>query len=138
MVRTHIPAGHLGWATAVVLSVLLAALAGAVGVFRGDEVTGRPVPATVVAGASCTGANPREKVEFTVGGRRHRANFDGCGHLENERVAVSVPAGPVDGNLTVRAANAAVGDGGGEGLGPLLMVLGGMAGAGYAFLLRRA
>lgn len=139
----HIPPGYLRWAAAgagvVVLAVLLATLAGVAGVFGGDAAadTGRTVAATVVTGMPCAGTSPREKVEFTVGGRRHQAAFNGCGHTKGERVAITLPPGPVTANLTVHAADAAVGDGGGSGLGPLLAVLSGVAGAGYACLLRR-
>lgn len=138
-----IPPGYLRWAAAgagvVVLGMLIAVLVNSVGLFGASrEDQGGKARATVVSGAPCDRAGATETVSFKAGGKDHRARFDGCGHAKGEEVDVTVPAGPVTENLVVHAADAAVGDSqDGEGLGLLLIVVSGMAGAGYAFLLRR-
>lgn len=140
----HIPPGYLRWAAAgagvVVLGVLVATAAGVAGAY-GDAAprdTGRTVQATVVTGVSCAEAGARETVAFTVAGKPHEAAFSGCGHAKDEPLAITLPPGPVTGNLVVHAADAAIGTGrDGAGLAPLLVVVSGVAGAGYAFLLRR-
>ncbi|GAB1516454.1 hypothetical protein [Actinophytocola sp. KF-1] len=138
-----IPLGYLRWAAAgtavVVLGVLVAALVGTVGVFDASpEDQGQKTRASVVAGVPCSRAGALETVTFTAGGKEHRARFDGCGHVKGEPVDVTVPTGPLTGDVVVHAADAAVGDSkDGEGLGLLLVVVSGMAGAAYAFLLRR-
>jgi hypothetical protein len=138
-----IPPGYLRWTAAgtgvVVLGVLIAVLVSTVGLFgASQEDQGTKTRATVVSGVSCDRAGATETVSFKTGGRDHRAKFDGCGHAKGEPVDVTVPAGPLHADLVVHAADAAVGDSqDGEGLGLLLIVVSGMAGAGYAFLLRR-
>lgn len=138
-----IPPGYLRWAAAgtgvVVLGTLIAVLVSAVGLFgESQEDVGTPTLATVVAGVSCDRVGAPETVAFTAAGKVHRAKFDGCGHAKGEPVDVTVPDGPLTEDLIVHAADAAVGDSrDGEGLGLLLIVVSGMAGAGYAFLLRR-
>lgn len=138
-----VPPGYLRWAGAgtgvVVLGVLVAGLAGTLGLFGsspGDQ--GTAAPATVVAGAPCDRAGAPETVSFKAAGKDHRARFDGCGHATGERVEITVPAGALSPDLVVHAADAAVGDReDGEGLGLLLIAVSGMAGAAYAFLVRR-
>jgi hypothetical protein len=138
-----IPPGYLRWAAAgtgiVVLGTLIAVLVSAIGLFGASrEDRGTKTLATVVSGVPCDRAGATETVAFTASGRDHRARFDGCGHAKGEPVDVTVPAGPLTEDLVVHAADAAVGDSkDGEGLGLLLIVVSGMAGAGYAFLLRR-
>jgi hypothetical protein len=138
-----IPPGYLRWAAAgagvVVLGVLIAVLVSVVGVFgSSSEDQGATVRATVVTGVACSNVNATETVTFTVGDRSHQARFDGCGHAENEPVDVTVPAGELPDTLVVHAAAAAMGDREeGEGLGLLLIVVSGTAGAAYAFLIRR-
>jgi hypothetical protein len=138
-----IPPGYLRWAAAgtgvVVLGVLIAVLVSTVGLFgASQEDQGTKARATVVSGVPCDRAGATETVSFKVGGKDHRARFDGCGHAKGEPVDVTVPSGPLSDDLVVHAADAAVGDSqDGEGLGLLLIVVSGMAGAGYAFLLRR-
>lgn len=121
------------------LGVLIATAVGATGLFgAAAEDQGTRVQARVVDGTPCDEAGATEKVRFTVAREEHEARFDGCGHSEGERVAVTVPTGQLSGGLVVHAAEAAVGDSKeGEGLGLLLIVVSGMAGAGYAFLVRR-
>lgn len=138
-----IPPGYLRWAAAgtgvVLLGVLIAALVSAVGLFgASQEDQGSKTRATVVSGVSCDRAGATETVSFKAGGKDHRARFDGCGHAKGEPVDVTVPAGQLSEDLVVHAAEAAVGDSkDGEGLALLLIVVSGMAGATYAFLLRR-
>ena len=138
-----IPRGYLRWAAAgtgvVVLGVLIAALVNTVGLFdASQEEQGQKTRASVVAGVPCDRAGAMETVTFTAGGKEHKARFDGCGHAKGEPVDVTVPAGQLAGDVVVQAADAAVGDSkDGEGLGLLLIVVSGMAGAAYAFLLRR-
>lgn len=138
-----IPLGYLRWAAAgagvVVLGALIAALVNTVGLFDASQQDqGEKTRASVVAGVSCTQAGVMETVTFKAGGKEHRVRFDGCGHAKGEPVEVTVPTGPLGGDIVVHAADAAVGDSkDGEGLGLLLIVVSGMAGAAYAFLLRR-
>jgi len=138
-----IPAGYLRWAAAgtgvVVLGVLIAVLVSVLGLFgTAEEDHGATTKATVVTGAPCDRAGATETVSFRVAGKDHKARFDGCGHAKGEPVEVTVPAVPLPANLVVHAAEAAVGDSqDGEGLGLLLIVVSGIAGAGYAFLVRR-
>jgi hypothetical protein len=138
-----IPPGCLRWAAAgtgvVVLGVLVAVLVSVLGVFGAAAVDqGAAVRAKVVAGTSCASAGATETVTFEAAGKDHRVRFDGCGHAKGEPVSVMVPPGPPAKDLVVHAAEAAVGDSeDGEGLGLLLIVVSGMAGAAYAFLVRR-
>ena len=138
-----IPPGYLRWAAAgtgiVVLGILIAVLVSAIGLFGASrEDLGTKTLATVVSGVSCDRAGATETVAFKAAGKDHRARFDGCGHAKGEPVDVTVPDGSPTEDLVVHAADAAVGDSkDGEGLGLLLIVVSGMAGAGYAFLLRR-
>jgi len=138
-----VPPGYLRWAAAgagvVLLGTLIATAVGIAGLFGASvEDQGSTVEARVVAGSPCDKPGATEKVRFTMDEKDHEVRFDGCGHAEEERVAVTVPDGPLTGDLVVHAAEAAVGDSkDGEGLGLLLIVVSGMAGAGYAFLVRR-
>jgi hypothetical protein len=138
-----VPPGYLRWAAAgtgvVLLGVLIAVLVSVLGLFgTSTEDQGTTVQARVVTGAACAKAGATETVTFSSGGREHRARFDGCGHAKDEPVSITVPAGPLSENLVVHSANAAVGDSrDGDGLGLLLIVVSGVAGAGYAFLIRR-
>jgi hypothetical protein len=138
-----VPPGYLRWAAAgagvVLLGTLIATAVGIAGLFGASvEDQGRTVEARVVAGSPCDKPGATEKVRFTMDEKDHEVRFDGCGHAEEEEVAVTVPDGPLTGDLVVHAAEAAVGDSkDGEGLGLLLIVVSGMAGAGYAFLVRR-
>jgi hypothetical protein len=138
-----IPPGYLRWAAAgaavVILGVLIAVVANTIGVFgAASEDQGITVSAIVVSGARCDRADATETVKFTMGGRTHQASYDGCGHAKDEPVEVRVPTGTLPDDLIVHAADAAVGDPeAGEGLGLLLIVVSGTAGATYAYLLRR-
>lgn len=143
----QIPPGYLRWAAAgagvVVLGILIAVLVSATGLFgTSQEDQGTTVRATVVAGVPCNHPGATETVKFTIRNQTHQARFDGCGHAKNEPVDVTIPSGiPSDAlpkSLLVHAADAAMGDQeAGEGLGLLLVVVSGTAGATYAFLIRR-
>lgn len=139
----RIPPAYLRWtavgAGVVLLAVVIAVLANLFGLL-GDEVdhAGRTVSATVVTGAPCTASGASETVRFTLDGTEHEARFDGCGHQEGEAVEIDVPPNVTDDDLVVHAAQATTGtDGPGSGLPFVLIILSGMAGAGYAFLVRR-
>jgi hypothetical protein len=119
--------------------VLIAVAISATGLFgTSPEDQGTKVRATVVTSVPCNRPDATETVKFTIGGRAHQARFDGCGHAKNEPVEVTVPSGPLPANVLVHASDAATGDQeAGEGLGLLLIVVSGAAGAAYAFVLRR-
>jgi hypothetical protein len=100
-----------------------------------DAAAGRHAEARVVTAEPCNGSGAMETVRFTVDGRERRASFDGCGHQPEEPVDVLIPATDAD---VVRAAAAATGEGGNaRRFGLLLLVLAGVAGAGYGLLIRR-
>ncbi len=138
-----VPTGYLRWAAAgtgvVVLGVLIAVLVSVLGLFgTAEQDHGTTTKATVVTGTPCDRSGATETVSFRAAGKDHKARFDGCGHTKGEPVEVTVPAAPLPADLVVHAAEAAVGDSeDGEGLGLLLIVVSGIAGAGYAFLVRR-
>jgi hypothetical protein len=110
-----VPPGYLRWAAAgagvVLLGTLIATAVGIAGLFGASvEDQGSTVEARVVAGSPCDKPGATEKVRFTMDEKDHEVRFDGCGHAEEERVAVTVPNGPLTGDLVVHAAEAAVGD----------------------------
>jgi len=119
--------------------VLIAVVVSVSGLFGSSpEDQGTDVRATVVTGVPCNRPGATETVRFTHARKPHQARFDGCGHTKNEPVEVKVPTGPLPPDQLVHASNAARGDSeNGEGLGLLLIVVSGMAGATYAFLVRR-
>lgn len=93
--------------------------------------------ATVVEPASCGDADAYDRVELTVGDRKHTAKLDGCGHQRDEVVEVVVPT-DTDGEFTVQAAaSAPAGMPFEVRLTTLLMCLSGLAGGLYAYLLTR-
>jgi hypothetical protein len=139
----RIPPAYLRWAAVgtgvVLLAVVIAVLANLFGLLGGEVAdAGRTVSAAVVTGAPCTDSGAAETVKFTLDGTEREARFDGCGHQEGELVEIAVPDNAGDDNLVVHAAEATTGtDGPGSGLPFVLIILSGMAGAGYAFLVRR-
>ncbi|WP_367132095.1 hypothetical protein [Saccharothrix sp. HUAS TT1] len=122
----------------VLLVVGLAAVAAAVALWwPRTSADVQRVAATVVAPASCGGADAYDRVELTIGDRVHTAKLDGCGHQPDEVVDVVVPA-ETDGEFTVQAAaSAPVGTPFGTRLAFLLVCLSGLAGGLYAYLLIR-
>lgn len=123
----------------MLLAVVIAVLANLFGLLGADGgEAGRTVSATVVTGAPCTESGAAETVTFTLDGRDREARFDGCGHQEGEPVQIAVPPDAGADNLTVHAAQATTGtDGPGSGLLFVLIILSGLAGGGYAVLVRR-
>lgn len=121
-----------------VASATLASTLGLTGFTASAENVGTRVTATVSAGVPCGGsAATTETVTYGADGRERRARFDGCGHTEGELVEITVPPDAPD-DVLVHSAGATVGDGApGEGLGGVLLVAAALAGAGYAFLVRR-
>lgn len=139
----RIPAAYLRWAAvgtgALLLAVLIAVVVNLVGLLGGEVAhAARTVTATVVTGAPCTASGASETVTFTLDGSEREARFDGCGHQEGELVEIAVPDDAGADDLVVHAAQATTGtDGPGTGLPFVLIILSGLAGAGYAFLVRR-
>jgi hypothetical protein len=124
----------------VALSVALAVLVGTFGLFgfgTGDSGTGWQVEAKVVTAQACA-VGAMETVSFPVDGRDRQAILDGCGHQQNEPIQVTVAGDGNATNLVVRLADADTGAGDdGRKLGLVLLVLAGIAGAGYALLYQR-
>lgn len=141
----QVPPGYLRWAGAglglLLLSVAIATTASVADLFgfagASDQVGAR-VSATVATGAPCDRPNASETVTFRQEGENRQARLDGCGHAKGEPVVILVPPGPLEESTVVRSAGTAVGDSArGEGLAAVLLVASGLAGAGYAFLVRR-
>jgi hypothetical protein len=111
------------------LSVVVAVLVAMFGLFgfpSGDLTGGRQVEARVITAWPCGRAEGMEVVRFTMDGRDWEAQF------------VAVTAFPGGSEQVVHAADATGGQGRyGRRLGGLLLVLSGMAGAGYTLLVRR-
>jgi hypothetical protein len=140
----QIPPGYLRWVAAglglLLLSVAIAALVSALGLFgfaSSADDAGTRVSAKVAAGAPCNRPNARETVTFKRAGEDQQVRFDGCGHEKGEPVDILIPPGPVVESMVVQSAGTAVTTTPGEGLAFVLLVGGGLAGAGYAFLIRR-
>jgi hypothetical protein len=141
----QVPPGYLRWAAAglglLLLSIAIASVVSAVGLFGfsanpGDA--GTRVSAKVATSSPCDRPNTFEIVTFRYQGEDRQARFDGCGHAKGEPVEILLPPGPVVNSMVVNSASAAVGDSvPGEGLALVLLVVSGLAGAGYAFLVRR-
>jgi hypothetical protein len=132
-----VPRSPVGWAL-VLLVVGLAGVAAAVASWwPGTSAEVHRVAATVVAPASCGGADAYDRVELKIGDRTHTAKLDGCGHQQDEVMEVVVPA-DTSGEFTVQAAASTP-----QGmpfdlrLTTLLMCLSGLAGGLYAYLLTR-
>lgn len=103
--------------------------------------TTQAAKAKIVQAAQCGVPTSRDLVEVTVNGRSERMPFDGCGHTVGQVLDVQVPA-----QSGADAVAEPVGaDGGGASAAAgldhrLTWVLGtiaGVAGAGYALMLRR-
>lgn len=139
----QISPGHARWAAivagVVLLSIAIAVVVGAFGLFGFSPAVSEAirVEARVVTGVGCDQRGETETVSFTLDGRERRARFDGCGHQPGEPVEVAVPAAAGDGDLIVHAAQATTGDAGPRrSAGLVLLVISGIAGAGYAYLVR--
>ncbi len=141
----QVPPGYLRWAAAgaalLLLSIAIATVVSVLGLFgftSADEDAGARVSAKVATSSPCDRPNAFEIVTFRNDGEDKQARFDGCGHAKGEPVEILVPPGPVVESMIVHSAGAAVGDRApGEGLGLVLLVISGLAGAAFAFLVRR-
>jgi hypothetical protein len=141
----QVPAGYLRWAATglglVVLSVALAVVVSALGLFgfgsaAGD--TGTRVSARVTTDSPCNRPTTFEIVSFRFEGEDREARLDGCGHARGEIVDILLPPGPVVDSMVVQSAGSEVDSSGpGKGLRLVLLVASGLAGAVYAFLVRR-
>ncbi|WP_374727515.1 hypothetical protein [Haloactinomyces albus] len=105
----------------------------------------RPATATVLESASCAASTKGDLVEVRIGGQRMRVRYDGCGHRPGQRLSVRVPVaasgGVVDRPFVARPAAPAEAGGAEvsslrERLSWVLLTLAGVAGSGYALLLR--
>jgi hypothetical protein len=141
----QVPPGYLRWAAAgvglVLLSVAIAAIvntAGLAGFSGGSDESGTRVAARVSTSSPCNRPNAFEIVTFRYEGENVQARLDGCGHAKGEPVDVTLPPGPFVESMVVQTAGTATADTSrGEGLGLVMLVASGLAGAGYAFLVRR-
>lgn len=141
----QVPPGYLRWAAAglalLLLSVAIATIVSVLGLFgfsAAAEDAGTRVSAKVATSSPCDRLNAFEIVTFKYQGEDRQARFDGCGHAKDEPVEILLPPGPVVDSMVVHSAGAAVGDSApGEGLGLVLLVASGLAGAAFAFLVRR-
>lgn len=141
----QVPPGYLRWAATglglLLLSVAIATAVSGAGLFgftapAADK--GTRVSAKVSTGAPCDRPNAVEIVTFRHDGENRQARFDGCGHAKGEPVDIMLPPGPVVDSMVVQSAGVAVGDGPrGEGIALVLLAASGLAGAAYAFLVRR-
>jgi hypothetical protein len=129
------------WATlsggVFLLSVLVAVVVGSFGWFgfgEGESAGGRVMPAKVIKAEPCNPPGAMETVEFTVDGQTRRADFNGCGHQNGEPVDIRLAPG----NTVVGAADATTGSSDNDdGLGLVLLVVAGIAGAAGGLLVRR-
>lgn len=93
--------------------------------------------ATVVVSAQCNSPDAHDTVEVAVDGQRMQAPLNGCGQAKGTLLDVVVTRGD-NGQLTVQSVDAAQVGGNRNGrLTAMLMCLSAMAGALYAFLIRR-
>lgn len=99
----------------------------------------RPATATVLESASCGASTEGDLIGVTVDGRRVQARYDGCGHRPGQQLRVRVPADP-SGEFVAQPAVSGGPAAGGAGLRDrlnwVLLTLAGVAGGGYALLLR--
>lgn len=125
----------------LLLSVTIAttvSVAGLFGFAGTSSEAGTRVAARVATGAPCDRPNASEVVTFQLEGEAREARFDGCGHEKGEPVVILLPPGPIVDSMVVRSAGTAVADADqGEGIALVLLVASGLAGAVYAFLVRR-
>ena len=120
----------------VLLSVLIAVVVGSFGWFGFGEgdAGGQVMQAKVTRAQPCSPPGGMETVEFTVNGQTRQADFNGCGHQNGEPVDIRLTPG----NTVVGAADATTGSGdNGQGLGLVLLVVAGIAGAAGGLLVRR-
>jgi hypothetical protein len=92
--------------------------------------------ATVVTSAQCGSANAHDTVEVTVDGAKKQAPLDGCGQVKGTVLDVVVTDD--NGQLSAHPVDASQVGGNRDGrLTAVLLCLSGLAGALYAYLVRR-
>jgi hypothetical protein len=141
----QVPPGYLRWSAAglgiLLLAIALTVIVSVLGLFgfaTTAENAGTKVSATVSTPQPCNSASAYETVTFKRDGENRSAKLDGCGHAKGEPVDIILPPGPVVESMIVQSAGTAVGGSTpGQGLASVLLVGAGMAGAGFAFLVRR-
>ncbi|MFE9743328.1 hypothetical protein ACFYOT_00325 [Saccharothrix saharensis] len=132
-----VPRSPVRWALVLLVAGLLAVAAAVASWWPRTSTEVQRTTATVVEPASCGDADAYDRVELTVGDRKHTVKLDGCGHQRDEVVEVVVPT-DTDGEFTVQAAaSAPAGMPFEVRLTTLLMCLSGLAGGLYAYLLTR-
>ena|GEM_PF-3461661 len=98
----------------------------------------RTVRATVTEPASCTAAEGRERVNFTLRGEQRSGVLLACGHDKNEQLRVTIPTEAESGTVTVHSAGASTGYSALRvPLGLVLLAMSAAAGGVYAFLVIR-
>ncbi|GAB3586595.1 hypothetical protein GCM10027445_65520 [Amycolatopsis endophytica] len=99
---------------------------------------GTTAQATVTRGAECSAPEPQETVEITLDGQQRTGVLDACGHDQDDRVDVRVPAAAGDGDLEVHLADVVTGhDDLRRPIGLALLALSCLGGGTYAFLVHR-
>ena len=132
--RALLVAGIVGFA------VLVAAWWVGPGLFgTGPTAPERVVTASVMESASCADPNAEATVSFELDGQTREAVLSACGHSDGEQLEVAVPMDSSGEVLTVRAAEAQVGQHDlRRPIGLLLVALSSLSGGTYAFVLCRA
>jgi hypothetical protein len=123
----------------VLLSYGIAVVVGMFGLFGlvPDVPAGALAQARVVTAAACDQPGAAEVVALVVDGRERRARLDGCGHRPGESIEVSVSTGWA-GEPLVHGARASTGtESISRQFGLVLLMLAGIAGAGYGLLVLR-
>lgn len=123
----------------VALSVGIAAIVGMFGLFGLEPAVppGIPAQARVVTSATCDRPDATEVVSLILDGRERQARLDACGHQIGEPVEVSVSTDQA-GEMVVHTGQATAGTASvGRQVGLVLLMLAGIAGAGYGLLVLR-
>ena len=103
-----------------------------------DGAAARTVEATVTRPSDCSTNNAEETVRFELAGDTRDGTLSGCGHDQDERVQVSVPAEAGAGPVDVHLANTELGTSDlRRPVGLALLVLSCAGGGMYAFLVVR-
>ncbi|WP_433871509.1 hypothetical protein [Saccharopolyspora sp. CA-218241] len=97
----------------------------------------RRATATVLEPEPCARSTRGDLVEVVVDGRPHRVRYDGCGHVDGQRLEVLVPVEP-SGEFTALPAGGPTSDRGAlaDRLNWVLLTLAAVSGGCYAVMLR--